>query len=296
LAQTLDALDSGKFRSVRFTEPQLRELRYAALLHDFGKIGVRENVLVKAKKLFPEEVERIRMRADFIRRTIQWETAEAKTRALRELLSGHAAHDASRPCACGNPDAVLQELSDAEARRVAELDGFLETVERAIEPARMPEDLESSLRRFAGLYYHDIPGSRSVWLKSDEMIRLLIPRGTLSAEERGEIESHVTHTYKFLSRIPWTRDLKQIPLIAYAHHEKLDGKGYPRGLDFKEIPLPSQIMTICDIYDALTASDRPYKKAIPCDKALDILGMEVKDGKIDPDLYRVYLDAKIYAP
>ena len=91
----------------------------------------------------------------------------------------------------------------------------------------------------------------------------MIPKGTLSREEHLEIESHVTHTYKFLSQIPWTADLKQVPLIAYAHHEKLDGTGYPRSLVPVKIPLPSQIMTICDIYDALTAADRPTRRPFP---------------------------------
>ena len=104
----------------------------------------------------------------------------------------------------------------------------------------------------------------------------------------------MTHTYHFLQQIPWTKALKNVPNIAYAHHEKLNGRGYPRGLPAEDIPIQARMMTISDIYDALTASDRPYKKALPVQRALDILGYEVKDGMLDADLYQVFLDTKVY--
>lgn len=281
MAHALGRQDVGKYKGSTFTDTQLRELRYAALLHDFGKIGVREHVLVKAKKLFPEELECIRQRADFIKRTIQWESAEGRLRALR---------------AGENPDldSVTKALEEQEARRLAEVDEFFATLGRANEPVQLTEEMIRRLNRYGESTFKAIDGADSSFLKPDEIARLMIPRGTLSREERLEIESHVTHTFKFLSQIPWTRDLRQVPTIAYAHHEKLDGTGYPRSLAPVEIPLPSQIMTICDIYDALTAADRPYKKAIPTDKALDIIGFEVKEGKIDPELYQIFLAARIY--
>ncbi|HMV36699.1 MAG TPA: HD domain-containing phosphohydrolase, partial [Turneriella sp.] len=111
---------------------------------------------------------------------------------------------------------------------------------------------------------------------------------------RLEIESHVTHTYNFLRQIPWTPNLRWVPEIAYGHHEKLNGAGYPLKRRDPEISLQTRMMTIADIYDALTAWDRPYKKAIPPEKALDILHMEVKDGHVDPDLLQVFVQAKIF--
>jgi hypothetical protein len=251
-------------------------------------------VLVKAKKLFPEELERIRMRADFIKRTIQWQSAEERERLLRETLAAHAGHGPG-PCGCADPEAALSSLRAREARDLAGVDEFIATLAKANEPIRLGEDMEASLRGFGGKFFPDLAGSPSPYLKEEEIVRLMIPKGTLSLEERLEIESHVTHTYKFLAQIPWTADLKRVPLIAYAHHEKLDGTGYPRNLAPGDIPLSSQIMTICDIFDALTAADRPYKKAIPTEKALDILGFEVKEGKIDPELFQIFLAAKIYA-
>src|SRR5262249_4669559 len=107
-------------------------------------------------------------------------------------------------------------------------------------------------------------------------------------------ESHVSHTFQFLSNIPWTRELRQVPGIAYAHHEKLNRSGYPRGIGADEIPLESKMMTISDIFDALTAKDRPYKRAMPAARALDILASEVKDGKVDGDLFRLFVEGRIF--
>jgi HD-GYP domain-containing protein (c-di-GMP phosphodiesterase class II) len=123
---------------------------------------------------------------------------------------------------------------------------------------------------------------------------LSIPKGSLTEEERREIESHVTHTYRFLSTIPWTKSLQNVPLIAYGHHEKLDGSGYPRRIPGETIPVQTRMMTISDIYDALTASDRPYKAAVPTVKALSILEDEVKQGKVDADLLQIFVGSKVY--
>ncbi len=123
---------------------------------------------------------------------------------------------------------------------------------------------------------------------------LTIRKGSLDDAERHEIESHVTHTFQFLQRIPWTRELQQIPLIAYGHHEKMDGRGYPRRITADGIPIQTRMMTISDIYDALTAQDRPYKRAVSVDRALDILTDEVKEGQLDADLFKLFIDAKLF--
>jgi HD-GYP domain-containing protein (c-di-GMP phosphodiesterase class II) len=281
LADCLGREGTGLYKGATFTDTQLRELRYAALLHDFGKIGVREHILTKAKKLFPEEMEAVRQRVDFIKRTINWETSEAKVRLLKE---GREA----------DPMAAFARLEEEERKRLREADEFFETVMKSNEPARMTAEVSEWLKRMAERTYHDFSGATKGYLNPAELSRLAIPSGTLSDEERMEIQNHVTHTFKFLSAIPWTQDLRHVPAIAYAHHEKLDGSGYPRKLPEPEIPLPSKIMTVCDIYDALAAADRPYKKALPSEKALDILAAEVKTGKIDPELFRVFVDAKVY--
>jgi HD-GYP domain-containing protein (c-di-GMP phosphodiesterase class II) len=123
----------------------------------------------------------------------------------------------------------------------------------------------------------------------------MIRKGSLDDAERLEIESHVTHTYKFLQEIPWTRELQQIPIIAYGHHEKLDGTGYPRKISGDAIPIQTRMMTISDIYDALTAQDRPYKPAVAPQRALDILSKEfIQRGQLDPELFRLFVDAKVF--
>ena len=142
--------------------------------------------------------------------------------------------------------------------------------------------------------YLDVDGVNRPYITANELEALSIRRGSLSEQERVEIESHVTHTFQFLSQIPWTGEFARVPEIAFAHHEKLDGTGYPRRLKAADIPLQSRMMTISDIFDALVAWDRPYKKAVPVEKALDILHDEAKQGKLDVDLLQVFIEAKVY--
>ena len=131
-------------------------------------------------------------------------------------------------------------------------------------------------------------------LDPQEFRFLSIRKGTLDEQERLEMESHVTHSFHFLSKIPWTPVMRGIPEIAYAHHEKLDGSGYPRGLTDPEIPIQAKMMTISDIYDALTAQDRPYKRAVPLERALDILHDEALKGQLDKELLEIFAARRIF--
>src|SRR6202023_84805 len=126
----------------------------------------------------------------------------------------------------------------------------------------------------------DPQGMEAPYLKTDEVGLLSIPKRSLNAAERLQIESHVVHTYNFLSRIPWTNELKKVPEIARAHHEKLNGSGYPYKLRGDQIPLPAKMMTVCDIFDALTAADRPYKRAVGIDRAFGFLHDSVREKEI----------------
>ncbi|MDB5049250.1 MAG: metal dependent phosphohydrolase [Fibrobacteres bacterium] len=281
LSDCLGRTQTGKYRDVRLNDTQVREMRYAALLHDFGKIGVREHILTKSKKLFPEEMEGIRMRAEFIKRTINWESEKAKVAMLR----------AGRE---RDPEAALRRLEEDEKRNLEGVDVFFETIRKANEPSRLDQATLEYLKSLGPRTYLDTAGAPAAFLNPEELSRLMIPQGTLSEAERDEINSHVSHTWKFLSQIPWTSDLRQVPLIAFSHHEKLDGTGYPRQLTGDAIPLPSQIMSVCDIFDALAASDRPYKKAIAAEKALEIINIEVKAGKIDSELFRIFVEGRVY--
>ncbi len=281
LAERLPAMTRGRWAGTSLTRDQMKELRYAALLHDFGKVGVREEVLVKARKLPPYLWERVSARFDLIHRTLEKEHLERKVRALREP-ERHGL------------DRTLEALDDELSDRIRQLAAYREAVERANEPSILPEESAAILDTVAGEVFEGVEGGESPYLSSDELSFLTIPKGSLNETERREIESHVTQTYRFLTQIPWTEDLRNVAAIAYGHHEKLDGGGYPRGVAADEIPVQTRIMTIADIFDALTASDRPYKRALSADRALDILRMEADDGMLDTDLVQLMLESRVY--
>ncbi|MDL1949793.1 GAF domain-containing protein [Acidobacteria bacterium ACD] len=283
LARIVDRAAEGPYADVRFTREELRELKTAALLHDFGKISVPERVLVKAKKLDEEALLRIRDRFDF-----SLEAADAAE--YRGLLT--------RLLEAGVPPTAddIRLLDVARWERAQELEALFEEVRRANEPTVLPRESGGTLRGLLTRAWRDRRGATKTLLLDDEFRLLSIPKGSLSAEERTQIESHVSQTYRFLSSIPWTPDLARIPEIAHAHHEKLNGAGYPRRLTKEAIPVPSRILTVCDIYDALTASDRPYKKAVPREGALKILEAEARDGLLEPWLVEVFISEKVWVP
>ncbi len=282
LARTVDRAQDGKYRNVTFTREQMRELRYAGLLHDFGKVGVREQVLVKAKKLYPLQLDLIKQRHAFVQRTLERDFWRKRV----EFLERHGKRGYESFLASSDKD-LRRELQD--------LDRFLDVVLRANEPSLLPETHVQDLTAFARRTYRRLDDREEPLLTPDEVRFLTIPKGSLDEQERLEIESHVTHTWRFLLEIPWTRELQQVPMIAYGHHEKLDGRGYPRGIAGDAIPIQTRMMTISDIYDALTAADRPYKRAVAPERALDIMTQEVKQGQLDTELFRLFVEAKVFA-
>jgi HD-GYP domain-containing protein (c-di-GMP phosphodiesterase class II) len=275
---TSENIQTGPYAGYRATDDELKQIEYAALLHDFGKVGVRENVLVKAKKLYEGDLALILSRFDYIRRDLDADIERRKVQALLE----------------GRDHSLLDMLDEEHAARLKELDEYIAFVLKVNEPTVLEQGGFERLADIARRLYKDPRGGDQPYLKPHEVETLQILRGSLTVTERIEIESHVSHTYNYLRRIPWGRAYQNIPEYAGSHHEKLDGTGYPRRLKAEQIPIPARMMTIADIYDALTASDRPYKKAVPRDKALDIIGFEVKAGKVDDDLFRIFIDAKVW--
>lgn len=274
LAEAVNRRERGPLGGVFFTERQLRELRYASLLHDFGKVGVREQVLVKSKKLEPNRLEILLQR---LRQRQQEEIAAL----MRREWEGGLAFDAAR-------------WETLQARHRAEADRFMALLVRSNEPTVLSQDVEAGLGAMEALTFTNWEGLTAPVLEPPDLVRLSIRRGSLSDSEREEIESHVTHTYEFLAKIPWTPDLAMIPEIAYAHHERLNGKGYPRHLTAADIPVQSRAMAITDVFDALTAQDRPYKSAVPLDRSLDILRQDARSGHLDADLLDLFIEAKVY--
>ena len=270
------------YPDVKFTVDDIKQIEYAALLHDFGKVGVREHVLVKAKKLYEHERELILQRFQLIKSGFKIEGLESKVRYLTE---------ASREQVAEQISAVDRDL----AGRIAELDDMIRFILQANEPTVLEQGGFERIATIAGMSYQDDTEVTSPFLTPAEATALQIRRGSLTEQERVEINSHVSHTYSFLTRIPWGRSLRNVPDIAHAHHEKLDGSGYPKKLTKDEIPLGARLMAIADIYDALTASDRPYKKAMPVERAIDILAGDVKRGQLDSELYEVFVGARVWA-
>jgi HD-GYP domain-containing protein (c-di-GMP phosphodiesterase class II) len=277
LADAVELGGKGAWAGLRFGPDQRMEIRYAALLHDFGKVGVREHVLVKAEKLYPHELALLEQRFEYARRSLE---AESLQRRLHLYATGAAREEHAR-----------EEASYAE--RVAELSGILEFVRSCNRPTVLPSGGFEKLADLRSFTFPGVDGGAQNILSEREVSLLSIPRGSLSQDERREIESHVTHTFRFLSQIPWTRGLRRVPEIAYGHHERLDGKGYPRALRPEDIGVEARMMSISDVYDALTASDRPYKKAVPHPLAIKILDEEAQRGQLDRELVDLFRDAEV---
>lgn len=283
LANVVNKMSEGIYKDVKFNSDQMQEIKYASLLHDFGKLGVSENVLVKAKKLYPWEMDRMLTRFDLIR-------ASHEIDYLKKVIEYLQSPDHFPMGA--NPYTFEYEKN----QRINELEEYLKFVVKANEPTVLEQGGFEKLKDIANLNYKNMRGERHPYLLSDELKALSVSRGSLTREEFAEIQSHVTHTFEFLRQIPWGKKLANVPQIAAKHHEKLDGSGYPTSAEANEIPVQTRMMTIADIFDALTAADRPYKKAVPVDRALDILEMEVKGGKMDPELFRLFCESKVYEP
>jgi HD-GYP domain-containing protein (c-di-GMP phosphodiesterase class II) len=281
LAKKVDGVSDGPLAGTHFTPIALQQLEYAGVLHDFGKVGVRERVLVKAKKLYEEDLRNITLRFAYIKKGLEAEHAERKLRVALELRG---------------PDLAARLAAiDAElGRGMDAVDEALAFVARVNEPTVLDQGGFERLVEIARLVYMAPGGELRPYLEPDEVAALQVRRGSLTEVERVEIERHVVYTTNFLREIPWGRRYADVPRIAAAHHEYINGSGYPNRLPAKDIPVESRIMTIADIFDALTASDRPYKKAVPIDRALSIIESEVKAGKCDADLFRVFVGGEVY--
>ncbi len=298
LAEETHAITSGPLRGVTFNDRQIQEIRYAALLHDFGKVGVPEAILVKAKKLYPDQFEVVRHRFALARRTLELECAQNKLRYLIE--HPHPEHD-SEAFACHHCQAQAEFDRKLNAA-LNKLEHYWQRVQEINEPQILEsrgfqiltEEALAELSELARYTYQDIDGTLKPLLTPAELEQLLVPRGNLTGQERLAIEKHAEHAYNFLIQIPWTKHLSQVPDIARGHHKKLDGTGYPYDLVLPEIPIQTQMLTIADIYDALTAADRPYKRRLSVAAALDILRQEADKQKINLDLLQLFEHRQVF--
>ncbi|MCL2706135.1 MAG: GAF domain-containing protein [Spirochaetaceae bacterium] len=266
------AKDNDLFHQINYSDDQLKGLKYACLLHDFGKVGVRENVLVKSKKLYPGMLEHILLRLDNLISNVKIKTLETKI-MLNKTDPSYKDQ--------------IKEIDLKEAVEIQKLEKYREVVVKANEPAVLDSEPEKILSEIKNETGNNI-------ISEKEFEYLSIKKGNLTKTEREEIMSHVSHTYDFLKNIPWPESMEWIPEVAKWHHETLDGSGYPDGKHKEELPLESRLMAIADIFDALTASDRPYKKSLTVEQALKIIGEEAKKGKLDSELVDLFIKKEIY--
>jgi HD-GYP domain-containing protein (c-di-GMP phosphodiesterase class II) len=279
LAEAVQRAGRGAYRDLRFSHEQMRELRFAALLHDFGKVAVREDVLTKAKKLPP----------------VLWERVESRFRLIHLTLERDYFKRRAGECGPGAGECPDPTRSPAElAEQLRDVDRQLELVRAANEPSMLATPQNTALIEIAKRTFQADDGRCAPYLTPDELRYLQLAQGTLDDKERAEVESHVEKTAMFLEQIPWTNDLKDLVVYASGHHEKLNGTGYPNHLRSEEIPVQTRMITLADMFDALTANDRPYKPAMDAERALAILRAEADAGLLDRDLVEIMTESQVY--
>lgn len=264
LARAVHECKSPAFAHVHYTRDRVLQLRYSGLLHDVGKIGVREHVLCKANKLAAGAIEKIEGRLEVIR---ERKRSELLQRAIEEKKDHRGL--------------LIEEYQPFSK----DIDDALAVVRARNTPGFVTDEQMAELKAL----------EERGWITRDECEVLAIRKGNLTPDEWEDIRSHVTKSYQLLRKIPWPRELHDLPEIAYSHHEKRDGSGYPRKIKGDAIHFDGQILCVADIYDALTSSDRPYKKAMPHDRARKILVEEEgAKNKIMPELVNLFFEKKCY--
>jgi HD-GYP domain-containing protein (c-di-GMP phosphodiesterase class II) len=280
IAEAINNSESGRFEDVYFTKDELEELRIAAWLHDIGKITTPEHVVDKSTKL-----EGLFDRIELIRQRFGWIETIKKNLILQkkiELLEAGAAPQ------------ELAKLERQLAEDIQQLNSDMKFVEQCNTGTEFLSDEKLLRLQELAAKYVEWEGQRIEYLTPFELKNLSIRRGTLTDEERKIIENHVLVSIKMLQKVPFPRKLRKVPEYAGGHHEKLDGSGYPYGLTAEQLPIQARIMAIADIFEALTAKDRPYKKPMKLSKALAILRDMSERNHIDREILELFLESKIY--
>ncbi len=281
LAEAAAAETSGPFAAVRYSPREIQELRYAALLHDVGKIGVSESIFSKSHKIEPAFFHGVLHRVARYQDELERQAQAAILNAWKTLSREQATREEERLLQV--LDAETKQLHDDRAALVQANEpsaGWLSDDEFALQQA--------AIARLSGLAIEE-DGRRQVLVEEEEARALGVRRGSLSQGERKQMEAHAQMSFEFLEQIAWPPHLARIPALAHCHHEKLDGSGYPLGIRAPDIPLLGRMMTVSDIFDALVAADRPYKRAMPLERALEILRDEARRGMLDSDVVDLFL-------
>ena len=282
LAEAADRASSGPLAGFKMSDKDRYELKIAGMLHDCGKVTTPVHVVDKATKL-----QTIYDRMGLIDTRLEVLKRDAEIRMLRAKLDALERGDR----------AIWAELDARLSAEIMQLDADREFLRFCnIGSERMaPEDQERVASIGRGYKWRDAEGRRnSAFLTDDEIKNLTIRSGTLTEEERRIINHHIEVTIVMLESLPWPRHLKNVPEYAGGHHERMDGKGYPRGLTRDQMSVQARVMGIADIFEALTAKDRPYKKGKTLTEALSILGKFKLNGHIDPDLFDIFIREQVY--
>lgn len=255
----INRVDYGEFKNIHFSKEEIKELYYSALLHDIGKIGVSEAVLQKRTKISPETLELLEYKFDYLKVKFNLKT---------------------------------NKTAD-EVRFIEKYDSYFNIVKTVNNKPFLTDDEEKLIFELNEFEF-EIENKKIKMFKPLEFENLSIKRGNLTDKERDEINYHVSYSYNILKDIKWTKDLKKVPIIASSHHEKIDGTGYPRGLKGEEISIQARVLAILDIFEALTARDRPYKPAISVERAIEILEKEVEVNHLDKNLFEIFMKENIF--
>ncbi|PIR00363.1 MAG: hypothetical protein COV66_06410 [Nitrospinae bacterium CG11_big_fil_rev_8_21_14_0_20_45_15] len=281
MADIINQQLDGHFKDKHFTADQMYELRIAAWMHDIGKVTTPVEIVEKAKKLQTifDRIHYINVRMDYLLQKVKLKGMEKKIELMQKGVS---------------PE-IIQKIDEEMTAKIAELKDIKEFINRCNEPGEFLEDDNiQRLQDISKMTYVDEDGNEQNFLDENELLNLSIRRGSITEAERKKMQDHASVTLKMLNQIPFTKKLKNIPLFAGAHHEYINGKGYPLGLAGDEIPFEGKLMAVTDIAEALTASDRPYKKAMPLNVVYKILRSMAKNGELDNEMVELFINEGVY--
>jgi HD-GYP domain-containing protein (c-di-GMP phosphodiesterase class II) len=272
--------DYGIFKDFKLDEDERYELKIAGLLHDCGKVTTPVHVIDKATKLETifDRIHLINTRFEILKRDAEISFLNQKMAAIE---SGNLTVIPELEAAFQQK--LAQYSSDQDFLRICNIGGEF-----------MSDEYKERLQIIATYRWIDPKGAEVNFLSDDEVYNLNISRGTLTAEERKTINDHIVVTIEMLEKLPYPRNLRRVPEYAGGHHERMDGKGYPKGLTREQMSLPARMMGIADIFEALSAKDRPYKKGKTLTECLQILGKMKQGNHIDPDLFDLFVSEKVY--